>query len=181
MLYNLPDRLQSVSPINSSFQQNKNIHCYFQVFNKPWTSSVVSTTSMLFSKLNFNIILPCGLSLPHGFFSLDLLHPTNFMQFFLARTSLHHSFNHLDIFGCAVEIMDQPLRLILHFLVSLLLSWAQAFPQHFSNKTFSIQPLSLEEKSKFHGVTVNRKNCRILINGVCRQEEEKITVILAEV
>jgi len=29
--------------------------------------------------------------------------------------------------------MEQPLRHIFHFLVSLLLSWSQAFPQHFSN------------------------------------------------
>ena len=65
--------------------------------------------------------------------SPNVLHLMYFIQFFLARISLHHSFNHLDIFGCRVEIMEPPLYHIFHFLVSLLLSSAQAFPQHFSN------------------------------------------------
>lgn len=112
-------------------------------------------------------------------YSLDVLHLTCFIQFFLVLTPLHHSFNHLNIFGCRVEIMEPPLR---HISISQF-RYFYLEPKHFrsTSRTFSIQPFSLEEKSKFHSVTVNRKNCRILINGVCRQEEEKITVIFAEV
>lgn len=66
------------------------------------------------------------------FFSLDIFHLIYFIQLFHARTSLDHSFNHPDIFWCRVELMEPPLRKIFHFLVSLLLSWAQAFPQYFS-------------------------------------------------